>query len=333
MSGALRTALIGFGKMGHGYAKDPVMARHYRYAAHAQVLADHPAFEWVAVVDPDDAALEIARDEWSVAGARTAAEIPDALGIEVAILATPPQSRLAILDALPALRAVIVEKPLGIGIEAARAFLEFCATRGITVSVNLWRRADPLYRELAAGRLRELVGECRSVTVLYGNGLVNNGTHMVDFARMLFGEIADFRLLGTRRGFEEGPIPGDTNPAFALEIDTGLTIAFCPARFNEYRENGVVVWGSEGRLDILNEGLTTLHYPRTENRAMQGEREIASDLPTPLAPTVGHALYALYDNLAAAIEGTEAVCSPADSALESTAWVDRIREADLARPL
>ena len=43
----LRTVLVGCGEVGAGYATDPLMARHYPYATHAQVLAAHPAFAWM----------------------------------------------------------------------------------------------------------------------------------------------------------------------------------------------------------------------------------------------------------------------------------------------
>jgi predicted dehydrogenase len=62
----LRTVVIGFGRVASGYAKDPVMARHYPYATHAQVLAAHPGFSWDAVVDTDGEALAAARAEWKI---------------------------------------------------------------------------------------------------------------------------------------------------------------------------------------------------------------------------------------------------------------------------
>ena len=62
----LRAILIGAGKMGVGYAQDPVMAKHYRYASHGQVLAAHPEFSWEAVVDVSSEARERARSLWGV---------------------------------------------------------------------------------------------------------------------------------------------------------------------------------------------------------------------------------------------------------------------------
>ncbi|MBO6785090.1 MAG: hypothetical protein JJ899_17725, partial [Alphaproteobacteria bacterium] len=58
---AMPAALFGCGNVGAGYAEDPVMARHYPYASHNQVLADHPAIDWVAAIDTDaEAAAAVA---------------------------------------------------------------------------------------------------------------------------------------------------------------------------------------------------------------------------------------------------------------------------------
>lgn len=66
MTAPYAAAIVGFGKMAQGYAEDPAMARHFPYATHAQVLRDHPGFDWRAVVDPSVDALAAARDGWNV---------------------------------------------------------------------------------------------------------------------------------------------------------------------------------------------------------------------------------------------------------------------------
>jgi len=335
MTAPYAAAIVGFGKMAQGYAEDPAMARHFPYATHAQVLRDHPGFDWRAVVDPSVDALAAARDGWNVPHVGTDA---DALGptrekIEVAVLATGPDARLGLLDQFPRLKAVIVEKPLGRTADDAHAFLAECRERGIMVQVNLWRRADERFRELAEGRLASLLGEVQAATCYYGNGLTNNGTHMIDFVRMLLGEVSDWHLSGANAGFIEGPIAGDSNPHFLLQMASGVEVAFQPLRFGHYRECGLTLWGTDGKLDILLEGLGISFFPKAPHRAMSGESEIAVDRPAPIDATCGHALYRMYDNLADCLDhGDEAgLWSDAKSAMKTTAIVDAIRMADAAR--
>lgn len=330
------TVIVGFGRMAQGYADDPAMARHFRYAAHSQVLRDNPRFAWCAVVDPSPKALEVAKDTWSiphVAGNAAALGHDICREIEVAVLATGPEAREGLLDQFPRLKAVIAEKPLGRTAEEAHAFLAECRAREIIVQVNMWRRADERFRELADGRLDALIGEVQAATCYYGNGLANNGTHMVDFVRMLLGEVAGWQLSGIRAGFIEGPIPGDANPAFMLHLASGLEVAFQPLRFSDYRECGLTLMGRQGKLDILVEGLHISFSRRVEHRAMSGEREIASDRAERLPATCGDALYRMYDNLADCLDADDAAMlwSDADSAMRTTAIIDAIRLADAHR--
>lgn len=330
MMRAYRTALIGFGKMAQGYSHDAAMALYYPYASHAQVLRDNPRFDWCAVVDPDEGARSSAIRDWGISNSVPSPEaIAGREEIEVAVLATPPERRLGALDSLPALKAVLVEKPLGVDLESARVFVEACRERNILVQVNLWRRADKALARLAKGELQNRIGRVQAATFVYGNGLRNNGTHMVDLARIFFGEIARVQRIGAGEGHVEGPIPGDANPTFAIVTETGLNVLFQPLSFAHYRENGVTLWGETGRLEIMNEGLVIQSCGMADNRAMQGEAEIAHDRPERLETSVGHALYRLYDDLAAALDADDAtrLCSPGVSALKTTAIVEAVAAA------
>lgn len=316
MSAPFKTVVIGFGKIASGFSEDPVMARHFRYATHAQVLRDHPAFSWEAVVDPSDAARAIARGKWGVPLVfRDVSEIPDSFLPEVAVLATPPGTRLRLVERFPSLKAVFVEKPLGTSLCEARTFLDACEKRGIAVQVNFWRRGDRLFRELAGGRLEELVGRAYGAFGIYGNGFRNNGSHMIDFARMLFGEVEHAEPVRPEWSFKEGPLPEDRNIQFHLVVVGGAGVSVHPIPFSSYREVGIDIWGEKGRLSILQEGLGIYLYPRAENRAIRNEWEIASDCGRALEATCGDALFRMYDNLAGSLSGREALWSPGRSAL------------------
>ena len=323
------TVLIGFGNVAQGYSRDSKMARHYPYACHAQALRDHKAFDWCAVVDSDQSATCVAKNEWGIQ--KVATSLPG-LGslrekIEIAVLATPPEARMDFISELPALRAILIEKPLGTTLENSKGFLHECKRRGIMVQVNFWRRADHQLKMLAGGELHELVGAPQKANVVYGNGLLNNGIHMVDLTRMLFGEVKALQLLGDGEPFQEGPIIGDTNPSFALLFDKELYVTFLPLRFKHYRENGIIIWGENGRLDIMNEGLVLQYFARMNNRAMQDEREVVTDKPTNIKSTVGGALYQMYENLIGALSNSAQLCSPGDSALRTTEVIEAIKTA------
>jgi predicted dehydrogenase len=321
----LHTIIIGFGKIGAGYAEDPLMAKYYPFASHAQVLAKHPDYAWDAVVDLSEDALAVARTKWNIPiTCRSIEELPKDLKPDVAVLATPPDSRIGLLEQLPSVRAVLVEKPLGSTLEASRRFLDWCSSKGIKVQVNYWRRADEQFRKLAEGGLEKQVGSPQAIFGLYGGGLLNNGSHIVDLIRMLCGDAASAQALPGFLSYPAGPIPGDRNVAFSMLLKQGGTAMVHPLRFELYRENGIDIWGERGRLSILVSGLGISRYPVLQNRAMQDQHEVASDQPEQIASTVGNALYRMYDNLAAVLRSEQQLWSPGESALRTAETVQEI---------
>lgn len=323
-----RTVMVGFGRTAAAFADDPVMARHYPYATHAQCLQDHDAFAWDAVIDPDPTAREAAQSRWGIKHVAARAEdLPDARSYTVAVLAIPPESRTALLDKLPGLHAVVVEKPLGIDYAQASSFASLCESRQLLVQVCLPRRVDRTMQELAQGKLRELIGQAQCAFVVYGNGLSNNGIHLVDWVRMLLGEVAAVRTdLGTG-GFQEGPIEGDINPVFVLRTTQGVPVMAAPLRFHAYREVALDIWGEAGRLSLTQEGLLAIHYPLADHRALCDAKELASDRPTVQATTLGDSLLQIYDNLADALAGQAPLLSGLTEALATTRVIEAIKSS------
>jgi len=304
--------------IGSGYAEDPVMRKYFRYSTHAQVLADHPLFSWEAVVDPSDMALKVARDKWKIPVAvKNVDAVLKRVKPDVAVLATPPEHRIEIIKKLPDIRAVFVEKPLGETYQESLEFIKECESRGIAVQVNFWRRGDDFFRSLSHGDLEKHIGKPQAAFGLYGNGLLNNGSHMIDFVRMLCGDIRGAEVICPESSFVEGPIPNDRNVSFLLSVQSGLNVVFQAIPFAHYREISLDIWGDGGRLGLYQESLGIYFYPKKKNRGLSGEWEISSDKPKVIEPTCGHALYRMYDNLAAFLLNDEALWSPGATALET----------------
>jgi predicted dehydrogenase len=321
----LKTALVGFGKIGAGYAEDSAMARHYPHATHAQILRDHSAFEWVGVVDPSIDARKNAKTKWAISNA--VADAHDLIGannIEVVVIATPPRQRIQILDSFPNLRGVLAEKPLGETVEQGEEFIAECQRREISLSVNLFRRFDPQLVDLAAGGLRETIGEPQAAFMTYGNGLINNGVHLIDLVHMLLGDTQSAQSLFSETAFEAGPIANDLNFPFALQLKGGLAVMASPLNFSSYREIGLDVWGSRGRMQLLNEGLIRMVTRTGPNRAMTGESELVHETTQSQSTRIGEAMYKGYDNLAENLMAGQALQCDGETALKAEKIIDAL---------
>ena len=110
----LKTVLVGYGRIGADYVNDHIMKRHIKYATHAQVLDEHPCFEWTGIIDENPEIVKKAKKNiWGINNIVSHPnELHDLDSIDVAVLATPPEVRTEIIQYFPNLKAVIVEKPI-----------------------------------------------------------------------------------------------------------------------------------------------------------------------------------------------------------------------------
>lgn len=185
----LRAAVIGGGLM--GALMDSPQTTPPR--THAGGFLHHPDYELVAICDPQpDSSLS----NWPCKLYRRLDDLLSKEVLDVVSVAVPKEQQPAILIKLQnaGLHAVIAEKPLASTLEDAHALRDRYKQAGTPLLVNLSRRYSPLYRELAEKF------HCGQETVLcaslyYGKGLVHNGIHAIDLARMLFGEIINFQPL------------------------------------------------------------------------------------------------------------------------------------------
>lgn len=319
----LRTVLVGFGAIAHGLSVDRRMAAYFRYATHAQVLRDHPKFDWCGTVDPDPKARARARTATAVPVFDTLGAAQAALEPEIAVIAAPPAVRLQVLKAFPGLRGVVVEKPLGADLASAKRFAARCARARLPVQVCFWRRGDRTLRRLAAGSAKSL-GAIQAGFAVYGNGLHNNGVHLVDFVRMQAGEIVAVRALGPASPVVRAPIPGDVHLPAALYLDSGATVSMAPVDFARYREVALDLWGTKARRVFDQETLRIVDYPRVPNRGLENAHEIAHDRPRGYAPGTATAFYDLYSDLAKAIATGGRTVSDAANALRAEIVVDAL---------
>lgn len=321
----LKTAIIGFGAVAAGNDDDPVMGKAYKYPSHASALQAHPAFDWAAVVDPSDQARMRARDRWNIENVfASTEEMLSELTPDVVVIASPPGLRAQVVRSIPQLKGLMVEKPLGLGMQGAEDFANLCREREIPTQVNYWRRGNRVFRNLASGGLDDLIGEAQAVFGVYGNGIRNNAIHLIDFVRMLVGEVVSQHRETGANVISVGPIEGDVQFPFSLTLESGLVAQMQPLDFSHFRENGLDIWGTKGRLSILQDSRVMLRHPMRPNRGLSGNSEIASELPECLETEFGESLYEMYENLAVAISGKGQLVSPVDQALRAEAIVDAL---------
>lgn len=319
------TTLIGLGSIASQYSTDKKMLKSLNFFTHAQVLNDHKNFNWVSAVDPSHEAREYTIKTWGKREiTHSVDELIDKERYEVIVLATPPENRLDVIKHFPSLKAIVVEKPLGVSYSSSLKFIEECEKRDIKVQVNLTRRSDRVMRSLASGELNKRIGNTQFVFGSYGRGLHNYGTHLIDLVRMLIGEIEYVQSFANHEKQDLGPIKDDLNLSFLMKTLDGIQIIMHPLDFSSYREGSIDIWGEKGRLEIIQEGLKYIETPLDICRSLEGALEIASDRRIYHDTGYADALFHLYTNLSNSISSDIELNSSGRSALKTEMIIESL---------
>ena len=191
----LRFGLVGAGGIARSYV---------------QVFAGIKDAAIVGVADPDlGAAQRLAHD----LGAQTAGSLDELLAtvdLDGVVVCTPPNAHPEVaITAINAGVGVLCEKPLAIGIDAARAMVAAAASGGVPFTMATKFRfvhdvvgarelveagvvGDIIQLENTFASRVDMVGRWNSNRTISGGGvLIDNGTHSVDIARYFLGPIQE----------------------------------------------------------------------------------------------------------------------------------------------
>lgn len=179
-------AIIGCGLIGAQWdAMDPLSEFSL---THAAGFFKNSRAQLVAMCDNDMGKARNAAERW---GAKAAYDDPRTLfseqEIDVAVVATSSAVRRQVIE--PGLDAgvkvFVIEKPLATSLEEGRALAAAIDAAGAKCIINFSRHWDP---SMAALRDKIRIGDMgplQRLAGIYGKGMTNNGSHMVDLCAFL----------------------------------------------------------------------------------------------------------------------------------------------------
>lgn len=322
----IRLLIVGFGKISAGNADDLMMGQTYRFASHIQGILACPDIQFLGVVDPSETAQNYARDRWGISDVfSTISQAIESVGqIDVLVLATPPKERLTTIKKCPTLKGVILEKPVAENYEEALELYEYCSKNKIAVDVHYWRRFVPQFQALASDGVKEWIGNIQYIQAFYGNGLHNNGIHSIDFIEYLSCEFASVQHVYGTPYYEAGPIKGDLNISFVGTLKNGVPVSFSCLDFSFFRENGIVLYGENGTLSIVNDSRNMYYTPLKKHEGLSGNQELAYESIQILTCDYDLAMRDLYPHIVDVIRGKKKSISPLESALRKEKIVKKV---------
>lgn len=295
-----RVAIIGAGKVGSG--DDTPSSKEF--LTHAHAIVKNPTLSLAALVDTDGARAATEASKWDAKSytdieAMFAAEKPD-----VVVIATPDDTHARLLTEVAArnVRLIVLEKP-AVTSDAEAARLSQIPIP-MPVVVNFRRRFDPTVQTLAEELVRGMYGRVISARGTYMRGILHNGSHMLDLARILFGEMRSAKATSRLDDFPEGlPTIGgiasfERCPEFHLVCGRGGDFVF---ELEILTEKKRFHFTDEG-FTLTTEDIGPAHTLGEPQRAQTGLSEAFPNL---------------YEHVIAVLDGEESVRSTLENALKT----------------
>ena len=319
-----KAVLIGFGNIAYKYALDPKFKKEHEFSTHAQVLSSYERVDWVGVIDPKIDANDIQKEFSLVQACNHLDDFLNKESVDLLVLACPSNvDRLGIIKAFRNLKGIILEKPIHNDFKESIALHDYLNQQNIKTNVSYLRRGDSFLKNFIENKSEDIVGEIINAQIIYGNGIKNNGSHLIDLSRMM---IADFKKLLFKQevNFMNNNLDLDKNYNFAMEMTNGSVVHASAINFNSYRENSFDLWGTKGRFVLTQEGSYYQFWKKKPSRFGHDFFEIDWSSPDFGKTDLGKALFNLYANLVDSIESDCKLLSPTESAIKTESIVDLI---------
>jgi predicted dehydrogenase len=208
----LKAAVVGCGKIGAAFSSPDTAAN----LSHVSAYSASPLTELVAVCDSKIETARATALRWEVPGFHhNVTELLEAAQPDLVSICTPDATHAAIAREVlnfPSVRGVLMEKPLAMNVADAERIETLARERAVVLAVNYSRRWAAGIRELVPLLRQKRLGVVQSVTGYYANGWIHNGTHWIDLARMLVGEVVAARILRAH------PTGDPDDPSLAVEL-------------------------------------------------------------------------------------------------------------------
>ncbi len=203
MTDKYKVAIIGAGRIGAGF--DVPSSKNI--LTHAHAFSANARTRLVAFVDTDPKQAEKAANKWSTSAFTNVAEMFSSVHPDIVVIASPEDTHVPLLSEVGKLapRLIVCEKPVTTSQD------EFDGIRtlsSVPVIVNFRRRFDATMQQLQKDIGGGKFGPVISASAIYSKGLLHNGTHVIDLARFLFGEMQTSTTLSSINDWEGGPTIG-----------------------------------------------------------------------------------------------------------------------------
>jgi len=339
------TLIIGAGQIAAGYDTPASLA----VLTHAHAVSQHPDLKLVGFIDPTLSAAQKAATTW---GGKCWATLDDFLASDsptpqVIIVAVPDPLHVSVtLDALRLLptntpSVLVLEKPLATSTIEAQPLLWLGDSHPhCHVIVNYQRHLLPRFHALRDAIARDTYGKLLTGTGLYGKGILHNGTHLLDWLRLLLGgqqgeisKVQATHVMGDTLT-TLSPTATDRTVSGWVEFTNGGTVMLNGVDSRAITHFELDLFFERAHIQLLDSGFTLRITPAAESERFSGHTVVDSHRALPDEPTgLDRALVHLADAIVAALEttSTPSPCS-IDDAYQALYWAEHLLQQSNTLP-
>ncbi len=164
---------------------------------------------------------------------------------------------------------VLCEKPLAATAQAAERCVRLCAGAGIPLVVNYLRRFDVGHARARDVLVNGGLGEVRSASLVYSDGVRNTATHLLDFATWCFGAPVVARATAQRES-----LPGVSVLDGQVAYVSGVVATLSGVGGPGVRVATCDVYGTRGRIVIDREGFRLRRYRLAPHERVAGRLQL-----------------------------------------------------------
>lgn len=294
-----KALLIGLGQIGMGYDYDESLDSSDLILSHAQALSKHNSFDLVGGVD---SCLESQKKFSKKFRRPTYNNYLDALEentIDIVIIATPTESHLqliqeVLLESSPKL--IILEKPLSYSSKESDSIIEMGRDYGVPIAVNYFRAYEPVYKELSKSLASGSLGFPLTAVIKYTNGVINNGSHWVQYISSFLGQSESVNLYESEKISDN-----DYNAEIKITFKKG-DAHFIPFGQTDFFLFELDIYGPLGKMSIESNGKNIMEYLSNFDVIFK-DSKVLPENPKLLKPNINKYQNYIYDEVSLFLDG------------------------------
>ena len=182
-----KAVIIGAGRIASGFDTP----RTKEILTHAHAVSEHSKFMLLGMSDIDTRRGEKEARKWGTAFYDNTEKMLKEVKPDAIIIATPDHTHAKLLDKVSRTKPklIICEKPVLANMSEMSLIAKKVVSQKIPILVNFSRRFDSTVCEVRDALMKGKYGKVISAHCVYTNGILHNGSHALDLARFLFGDL------------------------------------------------------------------------------------------------------------------------------------------------